>query len=79
MSLTKKVDVAIIGGGSAGMYALPHVRRAGKSFIMLDGGKLGTTCARVGCMPSKAVIQVAEDYRTGAFRAKGYVVQVELR
>ena len=29
--------------------------------VLIDGGELGTTCARVGCMPSKALIQVAED------------------
>ena len=58
----RKVDVAIIGSGSAGLYALGKVRPSGKSFVLINGGELGTTCARVGCMPSKAVIQVAEDY-----------------
>jgi len=58
----KQVDVAIIGAGSAGLYALGKVRPSGKSFVLINGGKLGTTCARVGCMPSKAMIQVAEDY-----------------
>jgi len=58
----RKVDVAIIGAGSAGLYALGQVRPSGKSFVLINGGHLGTTCARVGCMPSKALIQVAEDY-----------------
>ena len=58
----RQVDVAIIGAGSAGLYALGQVRRAGKSFVLIDGGELGTTCARVGCMPSKALLQVAEDF-----------------
>jgi dihydrolipoamide dehydrogenase len=58
----RKVDVAIIGSGSAGLYALGKVRPSGKSFVLINGGELGTTCARVGCMPSKAVIQVAEDF-----------------
>jgi dihydrolipoamide dehydrogenase len=58
----RKVDVAIIGSGSAGLYALGKVRPSGKSFVLINGGELGTTCARVGCMPSKAMIQVAEDY-----------------
>ena len=56
------VDVAIIGAGTAGLNAMGQVRRAGKSFVLINGGELGTTCARVGCMPSKAVIQVAEDF-----------------
>jgi dihydrolipoamide dehydrogenase len=60
--MERKVDVAIIGAGSAGLAALSQVRRAGKSFLLIEGGELGTTCARVGCMPSKAAIQVAEDF-----------------
>jgi len=58
----RQVDIAIIGAGSAGLYALGKVRASGRSFVLIDGGELGTTCARVGCMPSKAMIQVAEDF-----------------
>ena len=57
-----QVDVAILGSGTAGLNALAQVRRAGRSFVLVNGGEPGTTCARVGCMPSKALIQVAEDY-----------------
>ena len=58
----RSVDVAIIGSGTAGLNAMGQVRRAGKTFVLINGGEPGTTCARVGCMPSKAMIQVAEDY-----------------
>ncbi len=58
----QKVDIAIIGAGSAGLYTLGKVRPSGKRFVLINGGELGTTCARVGCMPSKAIIQVAEDF-----------------
>lgn len=57
------VDVAIIGAGTAGLYALREVRRAGKSFVLIDSGPLGTTCARVGCMPSKVALHAAELWR----------------
>ncbi|MEN8174920.1 MAG: dihydrolipoyl dehydrogenase [Pseudomonadota bacterium] len=68
----REVDVAIIGSGSAGLYALSKVRPSGKRFVLINGGELGTTCARVGCMPSKAVIQVAEDFhRRGVFNRFG--------
>jgi dihydrolipoamide dehydrogenase len=60
--MEQEVDVAIIGAGSAGLYALGQVRRKTDSYVLIDGGELGTTCARVGCMPSKALIQVAEDF-----------------
>ncbi len=58
----RTVDVAIIGSGTAGLNAMGQVRKAGKTFVLINGGEPGTTCARVGCMPSKAMIQVAEDY-----------------
>ena len=58
----RTVDVAIIGSGTAGLNALAQTRKAGKRFVLINGGEPGTTCARVGCMPSKAMIQVAEDY-----------------
>jgi len=57
-----KIDVAIIGSGTAGLYALSKVKPSGKSFVLINGGELGTTCARVGCMPSKALIQAAHDF-----------------
>ncbi|WP_419600192.1 dihydrolipoyl dehydrogenase [Thiolapillus sp.] len=58
----RKTDVAIIGSGTAGLNAMGRVKRAGKDFVLINGGEPGTTCARVGCMPSKAIIQVAEDF-----------------
>lgn len=60
--MVREVDVAIIGAGSAGLYALSQVRQETDSYVLIDGGELGTTCARVGCMPSKVIIQVADDF-----------------
>jgi len=60
--MSREIDVAIIGAGSAGLFALSQVRRKTENFVLIDGGELGTTCARVGCMPSKVFIQVAHDY-----------------
>ena len=75
----KHVDVAIIGSGSAGLYALGKVRPSGKRFVLINGGELGTTCARVGCMPSKAMIQAAEDYhRRGILGRYGVAGHEEL-
>lgn len=68
--VTERIDVAIIGAGSAGLSALREVRKATDSFILAEGGPLGTTCARVGCMPSKALIQAANDAHGGK-KARG--------
>jgi dihydrolipoamide dehydrogenase len=55
-----RVDVAIIGAGTAGMSAyraaLGHTSRV----KLIEAADYGTTCARVGCMPSKLLIAAAD-------------------
>lgn len=53
-------DVAIIGAGTAGLSAYRAARAEGASAVIIEGGPYGTTCARVGCMPSKLLIAAAE-------------------
>jgi dihydrolipoamide dehydrogenase len=60
--MERHVEVAIIGSGTAGLTATSMVKRSTTNFVLINGGEVGTTCARVGCMPSKAMIQVAEDF-----------------
>ena len=70
--MTRKVKVAIVGAGTAGLNAMGQVRRVTGDFVLINGGTLGTTCARVGCMPSKAAIQVADDFeRRSIFSREG--------
>ena len=58
----KNVDVAILGAGSAGLGALREVRKHTQKFVIINDGPWGTMCARVGCMPSKALIEAAHAY-----------------
>jgi dihydrolipoamide dehydrogenase len=53
-------DVAIIGAGTAGLAAYRAAVAAGKRAVVIEGGPYGTTCARVGCMPSKLLIAAAD-------------------
>jgi len=62
----RKVKVAILGAGTAGLTALGVVRKHTDDFVIINDGPYGTTCARVGCMPSKALIHVANDYHRRA-------------
>ena len=57
---TLHVDVAILGAGTAGLNARRAAEKTGKTAVMIDPGPYGTTCARVGCMPSKLLIAAAE-------------------
>lgn len=58
----RKVKVAILGAGSAGLSARREVARVTDDYVLIDGGSLGTTCARTGCMPSKVLIEAANSY-----------------
>lgn len=60
--VVRHVDVAIIGAGSAGLSARREVAKKTDNYVVIDDGILGTTCARIGCMPSKVLIQVATDF-----------------
>jgi electron transfer flavoprotein-quinone oxidoreductase len=50
----EKFDVAIIGGGSAGLAALKHLSNLGKQAILIEGGKkIGTKNVSGGILYSK--------------------------
>ena len=56
MAETLHCDVAIIGAGTAGLAAQSAVHAAGGKALLIDPYFAGTTCATVGCMPSKLLI-----------------------
>lgn len=70
------VDVAILGAGTAGMGAYRAARKHTDRVVLIDGGPLGTTCARVGCMPSKLLIAAA-DARHRALGLAPFGLQVD--
>ena len=86
-----QVDVAIIGAGTAGLAAYRAVRTAGATATLIEGGPYGTTCARVGCMPSKLLVAAAESahaverapgfgvHHDGAIRIDGRAVMDRVR
>lgn len=75
-----KFDVIIIGAGSAGLSALREVRKHTDNFIVINDGPWGTTCARVGCMPSKLLIEAANAFhRRVSFNEFGITGADQLR
>jgi dihydrolipoamide dehydrogenase len=85
-----KVDVAIIGTGTAGMAAYRAASAQGKRVLLIESGAYGTTCARVGCMPSKLLIAASEaahmlaaapqfGVHPGAVRVDGKAVMARVR
>ncbi len=60
--IMKKIqaDIVVIGGGTAGMGAFRNARLHSDNVYLIENNVFGTTCARVGCMPSKLLIAAAE-------------------
>src|SRR5438445_8365678 len=62
-------DIAIIGGGQAGVPLAYELPRAGKRIVLIERKHLGGSCVNFGCVPSKAAIasaRVAHLARRGA-------------
>ena len=57
------VDVAVLGGGPAGYTAAIRAAQLGGSVACVEAEpRLGGTCLRVGCIPTKAWVQSAHAY-----------------
>lgn len=59
-SSAEKVDLVVLGGGSAGFAAAIHAADLGARVALMEGGTLGGTCVNVGCVPSKTLLRAAE-------------------
>lgn len=52
-------DIIIIGAGTAGISAYKEAIKHTQNILIVNDGPWDTTCARVGCMPSKVLISSA--------------------
>ncbi|UST98690.1 dihydrolipoyl dehydrogenase [Pseudomonas siliginis] len=52
----------IIGGGPGGYVTAIRAGQLGIPTILVEGQSLGGTCLNIGCIPSKALIHVAEQF-----------------
>ncbi|MGR2826824.1 dihydrolipoyl dehydrogenase [Acinetobacter sp. 1124_18A] len=52
-------DIIIIGAGTAGISAYKEAVKHTHNILIINDGPWDTTCARVGCMPSKVLISTA--------------------
>ena len=53
------VDLLVLGAGAAGLAAARAARRAGRSVALVDAADPGGDCTHFGCVPSKALLDVA--------------------
>ena len=61
---TKTTTLLVIGGGPGGYVAAIRAAQLGVPTSLVEGDALGGTCLNIGCIPSKALIHVADEYAT---------------
>ncbi|MCR9256775.1 MAG: dihydrolipoyl dehydrogenase [Alphaproteobacteria bacterium] len=63
--------VLVIGGGPGGYVAAIRAGQLGLDTVIVDPKPMGGTCLNVGCIPSKALIHAANEYRHVSKMARG--------
>lgn len=73
----EKYDLVIIGGGPAGYVGAIRAAQLGLSVACVElEQKLGGTCLRVGCIPSKALLEASERYEEAQKHLSDFGVNV---
>ncbi|MDR3262742.1 MAG: NAD(P)/FAD-dependent oxidoreductase [Clostridiales bacterium] len=75
--MIEKFDIAVIGGGPGGYTAALIAAKGGKSVVIFEEKLLGGTCLNTGCIPTKALLNMAKNY-SRVKESDGYIVYSEL-
>lgn len=77
MPETERYDLAVIGAGPGGYVAAIRAAQLGMRVICIDReAALGGTCLRIGCIPSKALLDSSELFRQARTRLAAHGVGV---
>lgn len=58
--MNEEIDVVIIGGGPGGYVAAIKAAHLGLKAVLVEKDKLGGVCLNKGCIPTKALVSIAE-------------------
>ena len=72
----EEFDIAIIGAGSGGYVAAIRAADLGKKVAIIEHREIGGTCLNRGCIPTKALLKMAEIY-TCVKGSKSFGITVE--
>ncbi|WLH16383.1 dihydrolipoyl dehydrogenase [Pseudomonas simiae] len=78
MTQTLNTTLLIIGGGPGGYVAAIRAGQLGIPTILVEGQALGGTCLNIGCIPSKALIHVAEQFQQTIHHSQGSHLGIEV-
>jgi len=70
-------QLLILGGGPGGYSCALRAAELGLDVVLIEAGAIGGTCLHAGCIPSKALIHVAQHYHQN--RADGHLLEIGLK
>jgi dihydrolipoamide dehydrogenase len=78
IGMSESFDLIVVGAGPGGYVAAIRASQLGMKVALIERERqLGGTCLRVGCIPSKALLETSELYEksTKYFEERGLLVQ----
>jgi dihydrolipoamide dehydrogenase len=75
---TKQTTLLVVGGGPGGYVAAIRAAQLGVQTMLVEGESLGGTCLNVGCIPSKALIHVAEQFDAARRQSTGSALGIHV-
>ncbi|MEM3296805.1 MAG: dihydrolipoyl dehydrogenase [Candidatus Micrarchaeaceae archaeon] len=69
-SIPEEVDLAVIGAGVGGYVAAIRAAELGMNVALVEKEKLGGHCLNYACIPSKTLINIADDFYTATHSQK---------
>ena len=73
---TLHTTLLVIGGGPGGYVAGIRAGQLGVPTMLVEGDRLGGTCLNIGCIPSKALIHVADEFEKAQHFAGGSAIGI---
>lgn len=74
---TQAFDLIVIGGGPGGYVGAIRAAQLGMSVACVEKDKLGGVCLNWGCIPTKALLSVAEFYHRLKHDAPGWGIEAD--
>jgi dihydrolipoamide dehydrogenase len=71
MAEAMAAKLLVVGGGPGGYTAAIRAGQLGCDTVLVERGRLGGTCLTIGCIPSKALIHVAQAFDRAVEQARG--------
>lgn len=77
MTTTREHDLVVVGAGPGGYVAAIRAAQLGLNVACIDeASALGGTCLRIGCIPSKALLESSQRFWETRERLAGHGIQV---